>query len=122
MREVEIRNAFITVPDVRYLDKRSAQTSTLNIRVTDHPVSKIAVESRFEGVCAAVLPYTKGGLIPAEAVTPNTIVILRDDDMIVIPRVSQLGVHISTTVDSTPSTFYRYGSYQKKIGVYPMCG
>ena len=94
----------VTVPDVHYLDNGSAQASTLSICIADDHVSKIAVEGIFEGVRAAVLPRTKGGLIPVEAVTPNTIVVLRDDDMIVIPRVSQLGVHISTTVDSAPST------------------
>ena len=110
----------VTVPDVRYLDNGSAQPSTLNIRVADDRVSKIAVEGRFVGVRAAVLPHTKGGLIPAETVAPNTIVVLRDDDMIVIRRVSQLGVHISTTVDSAPSTDMVV--IKSTNGVYPMSG
>ena len=107
----------VKVLDVRHIGNGLAQTSTLNIRVADDHVSKIAVEGRFEGVRAAGLPHTKGGLIPAKVVTPNTIVVLRDDDMIVISGVSQLGVHISTTVDSAPSVVI-----QRTNGVYPMSG
>ena len=69
-------------------------------------------------VCTSHEPQATDGSIPAEALTKNHIVVLKDVQMIVARKDSQLGVNISTKINET------YCSDNVVIdrvnGVYPM--
>ena len=77
----------------------TGRLSKKGIRVADDRVSPITKEGRFGRVRAAVLSQASDGLIPAEVLTKNHIVLLKDSQMIVARKDSQLGVNKTTTIN-----------------------
>ena len=105
----------MTVTDPRHLDNGSQLKSTRAIRITDNRINDIEVEGKFEGIPTVVLTHLKDCLIPAEAPTKSSIVVLVDDSLIVIPKYSELGLSIKSIVDSSIGT-----DIVVKVGVYPV--
>ena len=71
----------ITVPHESHLDSVTGRSSNLGIRVADDRVNPINKEVRFGGVQA--IPQASDGLIPADVLTKNHIVLLKDSQIIV---------------------------------------